>query len=438
MKVLVVGGGGREHAVCRKLNAEGTKVIAFMKHRNPGIIRDSEKYFIGDELNYEEIVKAARNENVDLVFVGPDPVLDTPLVDELLKEGVRVASPSRKAARIETSKAFMRDLLSFYGIGEGVSYRVFNNIQDAREWISDLNAEFVVKPLGLTGGKGVKVMGDHFTSVEDGIKEAEKIIGKDGEVLIEEKLTGEEFSLQCFCDGSDVYPMPLAQDYKRALEGDRGPNTGGMGSITDSDGLLPFVDRSSYDKSLSVVKRICDAMKKEGSEYRGIIYAQFMETGDGPKVVEVNARFADPEGINVLSVMDSSLTETLLGIADGHIGSHPQFMNKATVLKYVVPIGYGSEPRSGNLRIRKGVEDSSRRLYYAAVSGTLWKVEMTTSRSLAAVGIADSIIEASLEADKALEYVEGDYYVRRDIGTPEYLNSKLRRMRELKETKHTG
>ncbi len=438
MKILVVGGGGREHAVCRKLHEEGTRVISFMKNQNPGIIRDSDKYFTGDELDHAEIIKVAKGENVDLVFVGPDPVLETPLVDNLLREGIRVASPNRNAARIETSKSFMRDLLSFYGIGGDVSFKAFTDTNEMRSWISDLGREFVVKPVGLTGGKGVKVMGDHFSTVEEGIREAEKILKRDGTVLLEEKLVGEEFSLQCFCDGNNVYPMPLAQDYKRALEGDKGPNTGGMGSITDSDGLLPFVDRSSYEISISTVKRVSDAMKKEGNEYHGIMYAQFMETAEGPKIVEINARFADPEGINVLSVMDSSLTETFLGIADGHVGNQPTFISKATVLKYIVPVGYGSDPRPGPLKIKKGVENSSRRLYYAAVSGTLWNVNMTTSRSLAAVGISDSIIEASVESDLVTEYIDGNFYIRRDIGTAPYMNSKLRRMRELKEAKHPG
>ncbi len=428
MNILVVGSGGREHAVCRKLHEDGAVVFSYMKNSNPGIASVSKKHTIGDETDFKSIIKYAGSVKADLVFVGPDPVLDTPLVDQLRHEGFSVASPSRSAARIETSKEYMRDLLKKYSIGENVRNRTFTDPDEMRRWVGGLDSEFVVKPIGLTGGKGVRVMGDHFDSVASGIAIAESIIRKDGKVLIEEKLVGEEFSLQAFSDGSNIFPMPIAQDYKRAYEGDMGPNTGGMGSITDSDFGLPFVRKSSVKKATGVLKDVAEALKKDGNPFTGILYAQFMETSRGPRVVEINSRFADPEGINVLSIMKSSLADALHGIAEGKISNAPQFHHKATTLKYIVPRGYGSNPELGFLSIPDRMENENRRLYYASVKGTRSSVEMTNSRALALLGIADSIPESSGVVDRMIPLIHGDFYVRKDIGRKEYLQSKIDRM----------
>jgi len=431
MKIVVVGSGGREHAIVKKLNEEGSRVFAFMKNRNPGIASLSEDFKIGDETDLVAVEGYVKAVNPDLVFVSPDPVLNTPLVDTLRREGFGVASPSRSAARIETSKEFMRNLMRDHNISGSVKYAVFDNPHEMKRWIKDLSAPFVVKPIGLTGGKGVKVMGSDFTTTEEGISIGSSIIKNDGRVLIEEKLVGEEFSLQAFCDGKSAYPMPLAQDYKRALEGDLGPNTGGMGSITDSNFMLPFIGRSSYDKAVSIVKDVVNAMHSDGYSFTGILYAQFMETARGPVVVEINARFADPEGINVLSVMKSSLSDTLFHISEGKINMKPEFEKRATVLKYVVPEGYGSNPKPGRLKIKTPYDDN-RRIYYAAVNGSLQEVEMTSSRALALVGISGSIPESSSIVDSMISGISGNFYVRRDIGTEKSIISKINKMRKLR------
>lgn len=428
MKILVVGSAGREHALCRKLYEDGAQVYSYMKNRNPGIISVSTKHAIGDELDHKSILKFAKTSDVDLVFVGPDPVLDSPLVDTLIREGIRVASPSRNAARIETSKEYMRDLLDRYSIGRKVMNRSFTDSDSLRRWIGDLDVDFVVKPVGLTGGKGVRVMGDHFDTAVTGLAIAESIMRKDGKVLIEEKLEGEEFSLQAFSDGSRVFPMPVAQDYKRAYEGDMGPNTGGMGSITDSDFGLPFIRRSTVETAINIVKDIAEALNRDGNPFRGILYAQFMATEKGPRIVEVNARFADPEGINVLAVMKSSLADMLSGIADGHVSKAPRFAHKATVLKYIVPKGYGSEPQLGYLNIPKGLENESRKVYYASVKGNLSTVEMTSSRAVALLGISGSIEESSAIVDSMVPEIRGDFYIRSDIGKREQLQAKVSKM----------
>lgn len=432
MRILVVGSAGREHAVCRKLRDEGSEVYSYMKFENPGIISVSREYVIGDESEYGKIVDYAKSRKIDLAFIGPEAVLATPLADSLVSEGIRVASPSRNAAMIETSKEFMRGLLQKHGIGDEVRNRTFTDPAELRDWIGKLDSEFVVKPVGLTGGKGVRVMGDHFRTAEEGIAVAEDVLKADGRVLIEEKLVGEEFSLQAFTDGTDIFPMPVAQDYKRAQENDTGPNTGGMGAITDSDFGLPFIAQESVEKAKSILQKIAAAMKNDGSEFRGILYSQFMDTADGPKIVEINSRFADPEGINVLSIMKSSLTEVLQGIAGGKVRRAPEFRHRATVLKYIVPEGYGYDPKPGALSIAEGIEDDSRRVFYASVKGSLNSVQMTGSRALALVGISGSISESSAIVDGMIPRIRGRYYVRKDIGRSEFVESKVLRMKAIK------
>lgn len=429
-RILLVGGGGREDAVARKIVESGNDLYAALKNRNPSILSMSSKSLVCDELDFGRIAGFASDSGVELAFIGPDPVLDTPLVSELEKRGIRVASPSRLAARIETSKAYMRDLLGRHHIEGNIFSRLFTSDEEAAGFLRSENREFAIKPLGLTGGKGVKVMGEHLTGNEEAIRYASGIIGRDGQVLLEERLKGEEFSLQVFTDGKTIAPTPLAQDYKRAYEGDAGPNTGGMGSITDSDGLLPFISSRSREKAVSIMQSIVSAMAEDGNPFRGVMYGQFMETADGPRVIEINARFADPESLNVLSLFEGDFGELLFSIADGGLKSGFTFRRKATVLKYVVPKGYGSAPQPGTLKIDRESMGTGSMLYYAAVSGTLDTVEMSTSRSLALVGISDSIEGASDIVEQNLGNISGDYYVRHDIGTAGMMEKKMSGIRK--------
>jgi phosphoribosylamine--glycine ligase len=428
IKILLVGSGGREDAIATKLHESGAEIYAAMGNRNPSILRYSRASLISVETDWNKILDFAILNKVDLAFIGPDPVLATPLVDSLMDRGVLTASPSMNAARIETDKIFMRDLLQKHGVPGGLVYRSFTSEKECTEWISSYQEDFVVKPRGLTGGKGVRVMGDHFSSSREGLDYALELIKKDGSVLIEEKLAGEEFSLQVFTDGTTLTGMPLAQDYKRAHEGDTGPNTGGMGSITDSDHLLPFIDRKARDVAFNIIKQASTALRNEGYPFRGIMYGQFMLTDSGVRLIEINARFADPEGINVLSILQDNLVDILFGVAGGNLSSRINFLKKATVLRYVVPLGYGSQPKPGRLSIDP-LKDKSTKMYYAAVNGSLSSIEMTSSRSIAIVGIAGSIPDAARKVDAASSSVHGEYYMRRDIGTAEMLARKMARFR---------
>ena len=424
-RILLVGGGGREDAIARKIIASGSVLYSFMKNRNPSIMRNSREFRIGSETEPAAIVKFAEEMKVDLAFIGPDPVLETSLAEDLMKAGINVASPSRSAARIETSKQFMRNLMTENEIPGNIQYRVFNSLEAVSQYLrGNPDVQFAVKPIGLTGGKGVKVMGIHLADTEQAVSYASSVIRNDGSVLLEERITGEEFSLQAFTDGKNVIPMPIVQDYKMAYEGDTGPNTGGMGSISDSNHLLPFIPSDSGEKALSILQKVVKAMDSSGNTFRGIMYGQFMNTQQGIKVVEINARFADPESINVLHIFEGDFARVLHGIADGDLLYRPSFRNSATVLKYIVPVGYGTEPKPSALKINASGEMQNS-IYYAAVSGDLKSVDQTSSRSLALVGEGKTLNEAYDQSEAMISSISGNFYVRHDIGSAAMIKRKM-------------
>ena len=399
-----------------------------MKNENPSSIRNSRDYRIGDELDHSTILNYALEKNIDIAFVSPDPVLDTPLVDSLTAKGIAVASPNQSAARIETSKEYMRNLLLEHNIPGNIDYRIFKDYEEMACYVRKSDDEYAIKPIGLTGGKGVRVMGEQIGSRDEAISYGDEVIKRNGEVLVEKKVTGEEFSLQVYSDGAHISPMPIVQDYKRAFEGDKGPNTGGMGSISDHDGLSPFVKKATVEQAKGILQKVVDTMREDGNPFRGVMYGQFMQAPDGAKIIEINSRFGDPEGMNVLTLLEDDFTEVLFGIAGGNLKTSHNYMKKATVLKYIVPDGYGISPMPGELEVDPESENDAFRIYYSAVSGSMQKVKMSSSRSLALIGIADSIPEASDIVESKLGSIHGKYSMRHDIGTREFLKKKMEKV----------
>ncbi|MHB1708270.1 MAG: phosphoribosylamine--glycine ligase [Thermoplasmataceae archaeon] len=424
-RILLVGGGGREDAIGRKIVDGGASLYCVARHLNPSLARISRDYRVMDELSYDRIVQYALEMKIDLMFVGPDPVLETPLVDLASKAGILVPSPSRAAARIETSKEYMRSFLKRNGIRGNIFSRIFSNSREVAEFIRSSDLEFAIKPIGLTGGKGVRVMGVQINSREEAAAYAAEVAARDGKVLLEERIGGEEFSLQVFSDGKSVSPMPLAQDYKRALEGDKGPNTGGMGSITGVDYGLPFIAPACRDSALGIIRSVVHHMNLEGNPFQGVMYGQFMQVNGEAKIVEINARFADPEGINVLYLLDENLPDILFRIADSSLGSYTRFLRKATTLKYIVPNGYGSDPQPGSLEVELANMPEDLQIYYASVSGTPERVQMTSSRALAVIARSETIESASDSVEENMWRIKGDFYVRHDIGSREFLKEKM-------------
>lgn len=428
MKILVVGGGGREHAIAAALgrNPE-TEICSVMAKRNPGIDALAKNVHLSRETDVKTVVSFAKDSGVEYAFIGPEAPLEAGIVDALMSAGIPAIGPTKAAARLETDKAFCRDLMDRNHLDGCPMYRVFHSASDAAAFIEGYDGDLVVKPIGLTGGKGVRIMGEQVDRA-GAIAYARSL---DGDVVLEERLLGEEFTLQAFVDGNHLVPMPLVQDHKRAFDGDTGPNTGGMGSYSMPDHMLPFVSQRDYKRALAIMQSVVAAMERTGSPYKGVLYGQFMNTAQGPKVIEFNARFGDPEAMNVLTLLSSDLSEIVSRICEGSLAaSHVTFEPRATVCKYLVPEGYPDTPHAGDPITLPA--NPQARLYYANVEKSASGALMTqTSRTLAYVGTGETLEEAEWNAEQAASGVKGAVRYRRDIGTRALLDRRIAHMKEL-------
>jgi len=438
VKVLVVGGGGREHAIVRALQRSGSDLYVVMGNSNPGIRRAARDVLIHDVSDVPTVVAWAKARGVDLAVIGPEAPLAAGIVDAFDGAGIPSVGPDREAARLETDKEFTRELMREHRIPGLVEYWAFDRIEAFREWLDDTDIEFVIKPLGLTGGKGVRVWGDHFRTKADAEAYAgeilERKVGGRARFLVEEKVVGEEFSLQALCDGSRLLWAPIAQDHKRAHENDEGPNTGGMGSYSDADHLLPFLTAKDRDAAVATMRATVDAMAKRGTPFTGVLYGGFMATRDGVRLLEYNVRFGDPEGMNVLPILEDDLLGVCERLADGNLPAALRFAKQATVCKYVVPSGYGTKPKAGTpIEVNESwIAKVGADVFYASVEEKDDRILTTTSRALAVVGISDSIAKAEAACEAGLRHVKGDVYVRHDIGTAMSIERKIERMKSLR------
>ena len=351
MNILVVGSGAREHAIVRAVerSPKDKEIFCLGSNINPGIAELCVDLTVANINDTHTITSYAEKRAIDLAIIGPENPLAVGAADVLWDSGVKVVGPRKDLAQIETSKAFTRDLLTEYNISGCPKYKTFTSLSGVAEFLDELGESFVVKYDGLAGGKGVKVSGDHLHSHNDAKIYCEELVEKGGVFVLEEKLIGQEFSLMSFCDGETLKHMPAVQDHKRAYEGDTGPNTGGMGTYSDGDHSLPFLTKHDVNQAHEINTATAKALKnKFGDGYRGVLYGGFITTADGVKLIEYNARFGDPEAINVLSLLESDFIEICNGITDGRLNRvDVRFKNKATVCKYAVPEGYPDDPVKG-------------------------------------------------------------------------------------------
>lgn len=426
MRILVLGGGGREHAIVTALSRSAHKPEIFCSPGNGG----TAALAINVEINDEDpafIAEWVERNHIDFVVVGPEAPLVVGVADMLGFDGVPVFGPRAAGAQIEGSKAFAKDLMERYDIPTG-GYRLIHSYEEAEEYLREVGAPVVVKADGLAAGKGVAVA----MTVEDALGAVRLCLdgafGPAGElVVIEEFLEGPECSLLAFTDGETVLPMLPAQDHKRAYDNDEGPNTGGMGVYAP----VPVVDDTALAAMTAILKQTVAALKSDGIDYRGVLYGGFILTDEGPKVLEFNARFGDPEAMNVLTLLSSDLGELAWRCVDGTLGtSAASFLPEATVCKYLVPEGYPDAPGPSE-PIETG-ELGTARLYYSNVEeldGRLWT---RRSRTLAFVGTGSSLEEAEAVAEKAAAGVRGPVRYRRDIGTRALLEQRCAHMRSIR------
>jgi len=439
--ILLVGNGAREHAMAEAImrSAEKQLLFSYMKANNPGIASLSEKTKIGGYADLTAITLFAQENKIELAVIGPEDPLNNGVVDALALTGIPAVGPNKSLARLETSKSFTRNLVNKYNIPGNPRYQVFTSMNGVETFLNSLEG-IVLKPDGLTGGKGVLVQGDHFTSKEEAMNLCAQILQESSSVIVEEKFDGEEFSLQCLCDGKTVVGTPLVQDHKRRFDGDKGPNTGGMGSYSLPDHSMPFLKPSDIEEGLEITRQVAAALLKEtGSPYKGVMYGGFIATKNGAKLLEYNARFGDPEAMNILPLLKTDFVSICRHIIDGTLDRLKiEFESKATVCKYVVPKGYGlpaDHPDAASSKAKIEVGDVGKaRLYYSSVDKREDGLYLSSSRAIGIVGISDTLDAARQIAEKGVQAVKGPVAYREDIGTDALIQKRIDHMKAIRQS----
>jgi phosphoribosylamine--glycine ligase len=437
--ILLIGNGAREHAIAEAImrSAHRPRLFTCMKTNNPGIASLSENIFISNYNELTAIAAFAEGSRIDFAVIGPEDPLNNGVVDALSRAGIPAVGPTQSLARLETSKSFTRDLLEKYQIPGNPRFRNFTSPEGIEAFLDGLDG-IVVKPDGLTGGKGVMVQGDHFQTKGEALAFCRDFLKEHASVTVEEKLEGEEFSLQCLSDGKTVVATPPVQDHKRRFADDKGPNTGGMGSYSCEDHSLPFIQPEDVADGLAITQQVAAAIYREtGAYYKGVMYGGFMVTRSGVRLLEYNARFGDPEAMNILPLLKTDFVDLCRAIIDGTLERLPiEFEQKATVCKYVVPRGYGlpkDHPDAQSTAARIDVDDvGDARLYYSSVDKREDGLYMTTSRAIGVVGIAAGLEGAERIAEGAVRAIRGPVDHRPDIGTPALIEKRIRHMREIR------
>ena len=420
MKVLVIGGGGREHAVCKKL-AESPLVDALLcAPGNAGIAQVAACVPEVKATDVPGIVALAKREGVDFVCVTPDDPLALGCVDALEAEGIPAFGPRACAAQMEASKIFSKNLMKKYGIPTAKS-EVFDDADAALAYLDTQSAPIVVKADGLALGKGVIVaqtIDEAKQAVVDMMRGGR--FGRSGaRVLIEECMVGREVTVLCFTDGRVIVPMPASQDHKRVFDGDKGPNTGGMGAFAPSPLYTPDVARRVTDEILQPTLR---AMNAEGLDFRGVLYVGLMLTADGPKVVEYNARFGDPETQAVLPLLESDLMEIMLAVREQRLEQLDiRWRGGAAACVVLASGGYPGKYEGG--KAITGIvkaEALGATVYHAGTAVKDGALVTAGGRVLGVTALGDTLADAVGHAYKAAREIHFDgVHMRSDIGSRE-------------------
>ncbi|RSD22534.1 phosphoribosylamine--glycine ligase [Mesobacillus subterraneus] len=412
MKVLVVGRGGREHAICSKVSESSLVTEVLAAPGNPGMA-DCARLVNINETEMDRLVAFAKEEQVGLTIIGPEVPLLEGLADRFIEEGLKVFGPRKAAAIIEGSKSFAKDLMKKYGIPTA-AYETFTDYAEARDYLSKVGAPIVIKADGLAAGKGV-VVAMTVQEAEQALQEM-MLESKFGEasasVVMEQFLTGEEFSLMAFVNGGTVIPLEIAQDHKRAFDGDKGPNTGGMGAYSP----VPHIRQESIEEGVEkILHPAAIAMEMEGRSFTGILYAGLIETVDGPKVIEFNARFGDPETQVILPRMKSDLVKVMLEVLEGN-KPEIEWHEEAMIGVVIAANGYPEEYEKG--AVLKGIENMSQ-VYHAGTAQNDGGEFVTNGGRVLLVGAkAESLKEAQQKVYAELEKLDcPETFYRKDIGS---------------------
>ncbi len=444
MKILLITSSARGHAIGETLarSKHHPEIINICTTRNPGLRKICSEQYVMNIMDFAPLLEIAKKVKPDFAFIGPDDPIGGGLADALMEIGIPSVAPLKSLARIESSKGFTRDLLMKYGINASPKFRVFTKEQSDQgkslyTYIDQkLHGNYVVKYDALKGGKGVKVSGEHLQSIGEGVAYAIECLDECGKVVIEEKLIGVEFSLLSFVSGAVTVDMPAVQDHKRAYDGDTGPNTGGMGTYSDANHSLPFLTEADLKRASEINRLTAEALMKEcNAPYKGILYGGFIATKVGVKVIEYNARFGDPEALNILPLLNSDFVELCQGIISGELSpGMATFDHLATVCKYIVPKSYPDAKTEKGQEVSFPSIPPNARIYFGDITeDESGKFLLGGSRTAGIVGMGKTIAEAEAIAQKLCEQVRGPVRFRADIGTEDLIQSRIEMMSKLRD-----
>jgi phosphoribosylamine--glycine ligase len=415
MNVLLIGSGGREHALAWKLAASPMLTKLYAAPGNPGIAKEAELVDL-DIADHAAIIAFCEAQKISLVVVGPEGPLVDGVADPLREKGIRVFGPSKAAAQLEGSKGFTKDLCAEYGIPTGAFGR-FDNANDARAYLRGMGAPIVVKADGLAAGKGVTVAMT-MNEAEEAIDACfDGAFGEAGaEVVIEEFLEGEEASFFCLSDGTHVLPFGTAQDHKRVGDGDTGPNTGGMGAYSPAPVMTPEIVERTMNEIIEPTVR---GMAARGTPFSGVLFAGLMITADGPKLIEYNVRFGDPECQVLMMRLKDDLLVLLSGAADGQLGHlSARWRDDAALTVVMAAEGYPAKPKKGS-EIR-GLADAAAdgvEIFHAGTAEKDGKLVANGGRVLNVTATGKTVTEAQAKAYAAVDKIDWpEGFCRRDIG----------------------
>ena len=418
MKVLVIGGGGREHAVCKKLSESKDVTQILCAPGNAGIAQVARCIPEVKATDIEGIVALAKNEKVDFVCVTPDDPLALGCVDRLEGEGIPAFGPTAYAAQMEASKIFSKNLMRKYRIPTA-KCEIFTEMDKALAYLDTQEAPIVVKADGLALGKGVVVAAtiEEAKNAVIEMMEGGKFGMSGARVLIEECMVGREVTVLCFCDGKTIRPMPASQDHKRVFDGDKGPNTGGMGAFAPSP---LYTEEIAERTEKEILIPTLNAMNSEGFTFKGVLYVGLMLTKDGPKVVEYNARFGDPETQVVLPLLESDLFAIMRAVREGRLAETDIRWKKESAACIVLASGgYPGKYESGKLI--SGLEDAETAgatVYHAGTKKTDAGYVTAGGRVLGVTALGNTLADAVHSAYAAAEKIHFEgAHMRRDIGS---------------------
>ncbi|HET7579929.1 MAG TPA: phosphoribosylamine--glycine ligase [Bacillales bacterium] len=410
MKVLVVGRGGREHAMVWKVAQEADEVFA--APGNDGMKELAQCVEI-DENDHEQLIDFAKKKEIDLTIIGPEQPLADGIVNKFQEAGLAVFGPTKEAAFIETSKSYAKELMAKYDIPTAKS-QTFSSYKEAKDYVEQQGAPIVIKADGLAAGKGVTVAGTVKEAVQalEEMMEEDKFAGAGQRVVVEEFLEGEEFSLMAFVHGEKVYPMVISQDHKPAFDGDKGPNTGGMGAYSP----VPQLDGVSERAVETILKPTARALVEENRTFTGILYAGLIQTAEGPKVIEFNARFGDPETQVVLPRMKNSLASVIFAVLSGE-DLTLEWSDEAVVGVVLASGGYPGSYEKGVQINGLDSLDNETLVFHAGTKQEDGDWKTNGGRILLAACKADRLQKAQQQVYQELERLSCEKaYYRSDIG----------------------